>query len=126
MVSLRWFGICAFTLALVSHPQVGLAKGSKSKAKERFVRKTIRDICLHPDPATLVAVEGHIVRRTGYHRYILVDKTGRIHLELADSVVKERGFTDADLLRISGEVEFIAEKRPEINVQSVKLISNNS
>ncbi|WP_218309452.1 YgiW/YdeI family stress tolerance OB fold protein [Alteromonas antoniana] len=70
-----------------------------------------------------VQLEGNLIRKVGSEKYIFTDGKSEIRVEIESEDFPQQSFDESATIRITGEFEKDFMESPEIDVDSVTIIS---
>ena len=113
-----WLWASVLTVAIGSSPAVAEYKGPGGGQT-----RTVAEILASPGDDEHVVIEGFLVKMVGKETYVFSDGTGEINVEIDDEDLPVEPIDERTKVEISGEVDADAFRSPEIDVDSVRLIS---
>lgn len=87
---------------------------------------TVKEILADPNDDQEVTLRGKLLRKTGDEDYVFSDGTGEITVEIDDDDFPQVRIDENTLVEIHGEVDTSLRRPPEIDVDSLRVASEQS
>ncbi len=115
--TITWLCASTLTAAIGSLPAVAEYTGPGG-----VEATTVAEILESPGDDDQVVIEGFLIKMVGKETYVFTDGTGEIQVEIDDEDLPVESIDERTRVEITGEVDADAFEKPEIDVDTVRVI----